>query len=857
MLSAQDAHVQPSTPGDDAATSPLPHPGRTKAEIEAAPEKPARVKINADRIPASLKALRQWVLWRWEKDDNGRWTKIPYGVNGRMASSTNPSTWARLEECREVWRRDLDKYVGVGFMFAEGGGLTGTDLDNAIDENGRLKPWAGAKVRRLDTYCEVSPSGTGVKLWALANKPGSEWSKRPFADGEIEMYDRTRFFTVTGALWPGCPATVESRQDAVTEIYQEVLAAKVANEAAKKKPCAGAPGFGTAKTNGATLTDDEIIEKAGRANGDKFRRLMAGSTADYDADDSRADAGLCSILAFWTRDGVQIDRLFRRSGLMRAKWDERRGETTYGDTTIKNALEFVTEHYGSRNGHAYHAGNGAVPPAGDGGEHGGDNEPQGDRGADDIHLTDLGNARRVVKRHGADLRYCKAFKDFFAWDGGRWAQDEAGAAAPGMVKETQGNLYRCTVQQLAALRQEGAEGDDGERAAKAAKLTQLLKHCLKWEDDRRITACLNQIKSEPGVPIVPADLDRDVWLFNAVNGTIDLRSGELRPHRREDLLSQMAAVEYDPDAKCPLWEKVLDRIMDGRRHLTDYLQRVVGYSLTADVREQCLFFLYGKGANGKSTFLNAVRGMMGDYACQAVSELLMAKNTEAHPTERADLFGRRFVATIETDQGKRMAEALMKQLTGGDAVRARKMRQDFFEMTPTWKIFLAANYKPTIRGQDFAAWRRIKLIPFVVTIPDAEKDKELPDKLRAEWRGILRWAVEGCLLWQKEGLGEPEEVRKATDDYKADQDLVQGFINECCFCHPTAKAAAAVLLERYAAWSGDRTMTANAFGTALREKGFEPTRLHGGARAYQGIGLHPERERASFEDEEEMCSPLG
>src|SRR5262249_53818113 len=198
----------------------------------------------------------------------------------------------------------------------------------------------------------------------------------------------------------------------------------------------------------------------------------------------------------------------------------------------------------------------------------------------------------------------------------------------------------------------------------------------------------------------------------------------------------------------------------------------VGYCLTAGVQEQCVGFLYGIGANGKTTFLLAVREMLGDYACQAVSELLLERRHESHPTERADLFGKRFVATIETDEGKRIAEGLMKQLTGGDKVRARFMCRDFFEFTPSHKIFLAANHKPVVRGTDLATWRRIKLVPFTVTIPNKERDKTLLDKLRKEFPGILAWAVRGCQAWQASGLAEPKEITAATAGYRSEMDSV-------------------------------------------------------------------------------------
>jgi putative DNA primase/helicase len=267
---------------------------------------------------------------------------------------------------------------------------------------------------------------------------------------------------------------------------------------------------------------------------------------------------------------------------------------------------------------------------------------------------------------------------------------------------------------------------------------------------------------------------------------------------------------------------------------------VIGYALTADVTEQVLFFLHGAGSNGKSTFLGIIREMMGDYACQAVSELLMAKNTEAHPTERADLFGRRFVATIETDEGKRMAEALMKQLTGGDNLKARRMRQDFFEMTPTWKLFLAANHKPTIRGTDLAVWRRIRLIPFTVTIAEADKDKDLMVKLRGELPGILAWAVRGCLEWQRHGLADPEEVQQATAEYQREQDALGQFLAECCVVADFARVKSSSLLLAFQEWSGDKLITQQTLRIRLNERGFRSKRGHGGHHFYHGIGLPAE-----------------
>jgi hypothetical protein len=355
------AETENDKSGTAPAQSPLPGCGRTKTEIEAAAEKPARVAFNLAAVPQFLKELPQWVLWKWQRVKD-RWTKVPYNPHtGRKASSTDKATWGTLDDIATAWRMRKDYYDGIGFVFVEGGGITGIDLDDCIDPaTGQIKEWGARLIASINSYAELSPSLTGVKLWALASKPGAAWSKEPYADGEVEMYDRGRFFTVTGRDWPGTPATVEERQEAVTALYNEVLAAKEVKAAAKKKPAVekrNGSGNGHAAT--MTFADDEVIARAGRAkNGSKFRALMDGDISGHADDESRADSALCCMLAFWTQDESQIDRIFRQSGLYREKWDERRGEESYGQRTIREALATVTEHYGdrrhARNGKGHH-----------------------------------------------------------------------------------------------------------------------------------------------------------------------------------------------------------------------------------------------------------------------------------------------------------------------------------------------------------------------------------------------------------------------------------------------------------------------------------------------------------------------
>jgi putative DNA primase/helicase len=439
--------------------------------------------------------------------------------------------------------------------------------------------------------------------------------------------------------------------------------------------------------------------------------------------------------------------------------------------------------------------------------------------ADEIHLTDVGNGKRFVMDHGANFRHCYPWKRDLIWAGTHWQEDEV-AQADLLAKTTILKVYRDAA----------AEPNDDRR-------TKLIEHALDSEDARRIRAMVTLARSEPGIPVLPAGLDCDQMLLNVLNGTIDLRTAQFRTHRREDLITKLAPVQYDPDATCPVWDQFALWAMGDRKQLLDYLQRVVGYCLTGDVSEQCLWFLYGLGANGKTTFIRTIMGLMGSYAWQAVPELLLQKKHEAHPTERADLFGRRFVATIEVEEGKRIAEALMKLLTGNDVITARRCHQNFFTFVPTHKLFLVANHKPVVRGTDHGTWRRIKLIPFTATIQESAKDPELLDKLKAEWPGILRWAVEGCLAWQRDGLGEPNEVTEATAEYRGEQDLLAGFIAEVCFVHVEAKAQTSVLYERYQEWSGDRETSQKAFTRAMEAKGYLSEAGHGNRRFYKGIGL--------------------
>jgi len=442
----------------------------------------------------------------------------------------------------------------------------------------------------------------------------------------------------------------------------------------------------------------------------------------------------------------------------------------------------------------------------------------------DFHLTDMGNAERLVKRCGSDLHYCHPWRQWMIWDGARWQEDTTGVVM-GYAKSTVRAMYA----------EAGNIEDKNDRKT-------FLAFVLRSEQKDRLKAMVELAASEEGIPVLPEKLDADPWLFNVANGTINLRTGELRPHRREDLLTKLSPVVYDETAKCPRWEQFLDEIMCGNQNLISFLQKAAGMSLTGDTSEHVLFTLYGTGRNGKSTLLNTLLSVMGDYGTQAAPDLLMAKRGDRHPTELADLFGRRLVVSIESEQDRRLAESLVKQLTGGDKVTARRMREDFWSFAPTHHLWLATNHKPQIHGTDVAIWSRIKLIPFNVQFLDGDprQDKQLGQKLLSELPGILRWCVYGCLAWQREGLGVPEEVKRATEDYRTEQDILGSFIEDCCVVDRFATATVKDLYAAFSAWcerNGEHAVAQRSFGMRLAERGFERGKGSGGVRIWKGIKL--------------------
>lgn len=427
--------------------------------------------------------------------------------------------------------------------------------------------------------------------------------------------------------------------------------------------------------------------------------------------------------------------------------------------------------------------------------------------------TDVGNSERLVDRHGDNIRYTNSGA-WYAWDGTKWNGDQDGLVMTLAIETTKAMITQAL--QTTAL-------TEAEQAARDS----ILRWGFNSQAEYRLSAFVTLAKTDPTVFLSVDAFNPDPMLLNCPNGTVNLRTGSMRPHNRSDLITKIAGVPYDPDARCPKWEAMLEQIIPDTETRA-FLHRALGYSITGSVAEQCLFFLYGTGANGKSTVVKTIQKILGQYARVGSPDLLIQNKGDNHPTALADLVGARFVPTIETDEGKRMAEAQMKWLTGGDRLKARRMHQDYFEFDAHFKIWLAANHRPVIYGTDLAVWRRIHLIPFVVSIPPENRirDYELV-LLGEEAQGILRWAVEGAALWARDGLAPPAVVRAATDDYRDEMDIVGQFLGECLEPDEGHELLANDLYSAYSGWvklNGEQAQTQRRFSNKITELGYRRDR---------------------------------
>lgn len=758
------------------------------------------------KIPYELKELNRWCCFKIVERE-GRKTKLPVDANtGNLAKSNDESTWSDFETARA----SSVNFDGIGFFFKEP--YIGIDIDDVKGDINRYKQddhdnnIVSEFVDMLGSYAEISPSGNGIHIILKGELPPNGSRK-----GNKEFYSSGRFFTVTGdAIGGYVHIADDSDYGKVNFLHNKYIASSEPSPVRKIK-----------EVEGNNLPENDLIRIAENSkNGMRFKLFMQGGWEQFYNSQSEADMAFVNDLAFWTsRDHGKMDSIFRQSSLYRDKWDSKRGESTYGNDTLNKAIADCSN---------------VFSPA-----------PQEDdfqiyilendvKEVENKYFSydDTGNAERFTTLHGEILRYSYIRKNWYFYDSKKWVTDQEGK-----IK----TLADQVLEKMKSERLFIPKDVDEEEIKKAFQ-----KHIKSTRNHNGKT---NMIKeSEHLLPIKSEVFDSDMHLFNVQNGYLDLKAGTLKDHDKDKFFTKISNVEYTNKADCPLWIEFLNTIFDGDNELINYIQRAVGYSLSGSTEEQMMFILHGNGRNGKSVFLDIVTDLFGSYSTNIQPQAIMVKQSQggaANP-DIAKLSGARLITTTEPNEGERFDEGLIKQMTGGDRITARFLYEDEFEFTPQFKIWMATNHKPFIRGTDDGIWRRMAIVPFAVQIPENKVDRKLAHKLRREINAILHWAVEGYLMWQKDGLQEPQIIKNQRQDYRAEMDVVEGFIEECCDLKGNASTKGAVIFQAYKDWAftnNQYMMSSTKFGRELSKK-FTSFRSNG--TYYKGIEVKKEQEKPFF-----------
>lgn len=759
-------------------------------------------------IPHELKELKHWCGFKLHQR-NGKTTKLPIDAHtGQLGKSNDEDTWSDFQTAVS----SIDKFNcdGIGFYFKPP--YFGIDLDdvrgdidrylNDDNEDNIISEF----VDLMGSYSELSVSGNGIHIIAKGSLPSGGRRK-----GNVEVYDSGRFFVMTGNEIGGYKHIVDdSDYGRINYLHSKYIAA---NEPTKNNSISSDYGNG--------LSVDKIIDVAiNSKNGIRFKLFLNGGWEQFYNSQSEADMAFANDLAFWTnRDYGKMDDIFRSSSLYRDKWDRKTGDSTYGEITLNKAIRECVNVF----------------------------NPQSN--SDDFNLyvldestkkiekkfysyDDTGNAARFTDAFGKVVRYSYVRKNWFFYNDKTWVLDQEGKVK-NLVDEI-----------LAKMKKEPVyvpEDGDEEVAKKA-----LQKH-IKYS--RGSNGKSNMLKeSQHLVPIHPEQFDKDKHLLNVQNGYIDLKTGKLREHDKEKYFSKISSIEYTDKIDCPLWDDFLLQIFDGNRPLINYVQRAVGYSLSGSTEEQVMFVLYGNGRNGKSVFLDIITEMLGSYTTNIQPQTLMVKPMSGSAnSDIARLQGARLVTSTEPNDGMRFDEGLVKQITGGDTVTARFLYGDEFDYNPEFKLWMATNYKPFIRGTDDGIWRRMVIIPFTVQIPEHKVDKNLKYKLRREMTAILNWAVEGYQEWRRMGLNEPNIIKQQRQEYRTEMDVVELFIEECCIRRNGEREKATDLFKAYKQWAKENNqhlMNNTKFGKEMAQK-FQKVRSNGSW--YVGLKLKGEHKGHGFQ----------
>lgn len=748
------------------------------------------------QIPSELKNLKQWCFFKLIPDQKrGKNKKVPFNAyTGEFGRSNDESTWSDFETA--VAAKEEFNGDGIGFYFKAP--YLGIDLDNIPEELERYKNGDIEKnivyefIESFKSYAEISVSGTGLHIIAKGRMPGDRKRK-----GNVEIYPDGRFFTVTGNSLSKYDEINEPTKSSLKRVYNKYLKDdKVVN-------------LFNPSISELDLSESEIIARIHSSKSrDKFLNFMNGGWEKEYSSQSEADLGFANMLAFWCgRDYLKMDSIFRQSSMMRQKWDDKHGKTTYGEGTLYKAINETNNVYQGKREPAKYDLSFL------------ENKKEMIKELPMRGWDDTGNADRFIDHFGDLARFSFIDKKWFYYNGSYWDLDLTGNVRS-MVDAMVEMMKSEPVNAFGDLDLEEVEKEFG-------------KHIKRSRSSTGKKAVVEELKHR--LTVLPNDFDKDTMLMNTENGYVDLANGVLHEHDISKMFSQQANTEFTEKIDAPEWEQFLEDIFASDFELINYIQKAVGYSLTGSTREQAMFILHGNGRNGKSLFLETISDILGTYAKTMQANSIMVKQTNGVNTDIARLKGARLVTSSEPNEGFRLDEGLLKQLTGGDKVTARKLYGDEFEFNPQFKLWLATNHKPIVRGTDDGIWRRLILVPFNVQIPDHKVDKDLKYKLQREASGILNWAVDGCLKWQREGLKVPSIIENASKGYRNEMDVLEGFIADCLSVG-SGTLPASIAYKAYKGWATDNNqylMNSTKFGRELSMK-YPKKRINTGI-VYEGL----------------------
>jgi putative DNA primase/helicase len=752
-----------------------------------------------------LKAERRWVGYKSPTD------KAPMNPHtGRNASSTDSATWATYAEATAAQKRY--RWHGVGFVL-NGDGIVGIDLDDCLKPIGNDEYKSSSLARYVmdmaPSYTEVSPSGTGLHIIGTGTL---ERSIKDAINGDaIEVYGNGRYLTYTDEWVNTSPKEINDIQHVINEIVDLVESER---EKRMNKPAPVA----------RESVSDEHLQTVYDTWLDRVRGIMHSAVVG-NRHNSRLKASrlMGGALAALRKEGVPV------------MTDDQAVEFIY-DLLIPDQGDQRIERIAIEHGLAFGLSDPLTiwPPK---------SEPFVDvpyvpKTAQDTptrkdpsahyHLTDIGNALRLVDTCAGRLCYASEWKQWLVWDGQRWCKgDDAGVMK--LAHKVALGIY------------DGISSEDDEKKRNA-----LLKWAVQSESAVRIDAMIKSAR--PYLTVASVQFDTRPDLLCVRNGVVNLRTGQLMPHDATMMLTKRTHIDYDPSATAPKWRAFLDRIFEGNGDVLQFIQRAVGYTLTGSTDEHCLFFLYGVGANGKSTFLEAMRMVMGEYyVTTSVEAMLATEYTGGATPYVASLPGMRMAMASEMPEGRRFNESLIKDITGGGTITARRLYGDPFEFQPSHTMWISGNYRPRITGTDEGIWRRLKVVPFNAFIPPEERRPmgEVLDEFRSELSGILTWAVQGSIAWYDWGLPASRTIEQATMEYRGEEDVVARFVAAECVLQPDAMTAKHKVFEAWQRWTDEESeKSANGwsqrrFTEQLKRKGVELGGM--GRMFYVGIGLRTDR----------------